>query len=183
MRVSLPTLSFMVRTSLAAAAALAATGSSAAPPDHESWRCNVPYGQFDALNAGIWDKTTTVTGELIFKNANSGPRWASTAAVGFTDSARDADGCQCNGLRIEARDEKPGKLLLIMTVDGEERAVGWYGAGQPLRFKLTFNDAAGTVKLEAAGMQMTASPASMVRNQMHLSCSSAAVSFRNLDPE
>lgn len=180
---SLPTPSLMFRASLFAAAALAATGSSAGPPDHESWRCNTEYGQYDALDAGVWDKTTTVTGEVIFKNANPGPQWLPSAAVGFTDSARDAGGCQCNGLRVEARDEQPGKLLLIMTVDGEDRAVGWYAAGQPLRFKLTFNDAARTVKLEAAGMQMTARPASMTRNQMHLSCSSAAVSFRNLDPE
>jgi len=64
-----------------------------------------------------------------------------------------------------------------MRVDGEGRLLGTYPYGTPIPFKVTFDDANGTVTVESGKYRETAKAPQLWRSLMNMSCVGADVSF------
>ena len=166
------------------AALTTACASTAQAPDHETWRCDAPSGQFDDNELPIPEKATSISGRLLFHKPNVGSRWASTAKIGFTDSRIEDGDCHCNGIIAEAF---PAESIVryYMLVDGESTMMRVADYETAITFKLSMApDGRMTAQVgkhnPTIKTAMTPHPA---RNTLLMSCSGADASFLNIDAQ
>ena len=86
-----------------------------------------------------------------------------------------------NGLNAVINFSDPQTVELYMAVDGQPKLLGSVPVGEPVPFKLTYDDLAGTVTLEAASYRMTAKPVQMKRAHFDMKCFGTDVSFTDFE--
>jgi hypothetical protein len=176
-----------LRLALAAALALGAGCSSAsAQEDHETWRCDTDNGTYSANPLMIWDKTTSISGRISFHKAYFGPRWSSTAKIGFTDSKLADGNCHCNGIFVKAFSDDPNGVRYYMLVDGEVVQLNWGRKyDTPITFRISIDpQGVMTIRIGKEHLEIkTAALPHPQRDTLMMECSGADVSFFNVDPQ
>ena len=186
---SKPNIRSVIRLALAAAS-LAAVGFSSAhaqsqaqaeidaqAPPGEIWRCVAHNAFYAEREGGIFPTTTVISAKLVFHSIAPGPEWQPMASIHFMSVNADPDMSFGNGITAVVPNGKPDRIEVFMVVDGEARPFGSYPLGTPVPFKITFDDAKGTVTLESGKFAMTAKPAQLLRPHFDMKCSGADVSF------
>lgn len=169
---------------LGVAACLAfSTSCSAFAQDRETWRCDVPNGQYDANDMPIGDQTKVISGQINFHRADFGPEWLSIAKIGFKDSKLEDGDCHCNGLYVQAF-KKEQSVALALLVDGHPRESFPVGGtfDYPIPFKITI-DPNGLITLQVGKKVVqtdTAVLSHVERDTLMMSCSGGNVSFLNV---
>lgn len=175
---------------LAAAIALAAcsaapaqSNESIAPDAGDLFRCFAHRAFIKEQTVGIFPKTSSIRGTMNFHSVTPDEKWASGAKVVLTSLAVDPDGTSGNGILAAISKSDPDRIQVYVTIDGTERPLATYRIGEPVPFKVSFDDAQGTVTVESGAKVVTAKPERLLRPTMNLSCVGADVSFRDIDTQ
>ena len=149
----------------------------AKPEPGELWRCFAHQAYFKEEEAGIWPATKVVAGKMVFHAVTPDEQWVAGAELKFTSLANDPEKRHGNGISAIVRLGQPDRVEVYMTVDGRQQPLGEYPYGTPVPFKVTFDDANGTVAVESGKYSMTAKAPHLWRGLMNMSCVGANVSF------
>ena len=150
--------------------------SSCSAANAHSWQCHAPEGTFEDHDIPVAPNITQVTGEMMMRKANGLSQWHPTAKVAFEDLNFVGPGCHCNGIVATWHPEYPDSYEVTLAVDGKEESLGFVPYDKPVKFNLTFAWD-GALKLEVGKEVATGMSPRPVRNNLHLSCSTADVDF------
>jgi hypothetical protein len=152
----------------------------------QSWQCTTPYGTYHQNALTIPQGVHTLSGEIQFNKGEYGPKWIPAAYIGFTDSKLSAsDGCYCNGISGEMRDDNPGMVTLSLMANGQHTEITRAEVGKPIPFRVSVDDE-GTLSVEAGGGSPGMQSAPLVhpqRDTVGMFCSSGDFTFSNLRTE
>jgi hypothetical protein len=151
-------------------------------PDDDLWRCVARTDFYKDNPAFGSPETKAISGTIRFHRVTPG-EWPAQASVRFTSLAEDPETALANGIRASVYQDEPGRIYVLAVVDGEQQRIGWYPAGTPVPFKVTFDDSRGTVSIESGKFSLTAKPTSMLRSTTDMTCSGADVSFASFNSE
>ena len=174
-----------LRSKLALSAFLAmTTGCSFG---ERSWQCQAESGRYLPNRWPASPSIHTLSGRIQFNRGDfGGGDWNPIAHIAFTDSklpsGRD---CFCNGLRAEIFPSEPETVKFFMIFNGQESGIAQSPLGKPITFRLSVDDQ-GTMTAvvgKTNPVTQTAILAHPQRDTVHMSCSGADVSFRNLKME
>ncbi len=152
---------------------LVASGTAA---QAQTWQCHARSGAFAAHDVALPEGATQFSGEMMIRKASWRGKWYPTAKVVFTDRELATSECHCNGVIATWYPDHPESFLLSLSVDGAKVPLGFVPYDRPITFRLTFAYN-GSLKLEAAGKAVTGRSATLTRNNLHMSCSTANVDF------
>lgn len=142
----------------------------------QSWQCRAPAGTFADRDIAVPRAATQISGEMTIRKAKGPGKWYPTVKVGFTDLGLAASGCHCNGIVAAWHPATPGSFLISLSVDGKETPLGLVPDDKPVAFKLNFAWD-GALKLEVGDRVATGMSSTPIRDNLHLSCSTADVDF------
>ena len=142
----------------------------------QSWQCRAPEGTFADHDIDMPATATQFTGEMMIRKADGASGWRPTARVAFNDSGLAESGCHCNGIVATWYPENPDVVAIFLSVDGKQTPVAHVPYGKPVKFTLTFAWD-GALKLEVGDAVATGQSSTPVRNNLHMSCSTADVDF------
>jgi hypothetical protein len=142
----------------------------------QSWQCRAPEGTFADHDIEMPKNATQLTGEMMIRKAAGLSRWHPTARVAFNDTELADSGCHCNGVVATWYPENPDVFAVFLSVDGKQIPVGHVPYDKPVRFKLSFSWD-GALKLELGDVVETAQSATPIRDNLHMSCSTADADF------
>ncbi|MFA5964685.1 MAG: hypothetical protein WC804_11765 [Sphingomonas sp.] len=142
----------------------------------QSWQCRARAGTFDDRDIAVPRAATQLSGAMMIRKANAPGKWYPVAKVGFTDLSLAASGCHCNGIVAAWHPATPDSFLVSLSVDGKETPLGLVPYDKPVTFKLSFTWD-GALKLEVGNRVVTGMSSTPIRDNLHLSCSTADVDF------
>jgi len=142
----------------------------------QSWQCRAPEGAFDDHDIDVPRAATQFTGEMTISKRNGPSQWRPTARVGFTDLRLADSGCHCNGVVATWYPDYPHSFLVSLAVDGKEIPLGLVPDDKPVTFKLSFTWD-GALTLEVGNRVVTGQSSTPIRDNLHMSCSTADVDF------
>jgi len=164
----------LVASPLIVLCALLTTSCSGAAA--QSWQCRAPEGTYADHDIDMPKTATQFTGEMMIRKADGLSRWHPTARVAFNDSGLAASGCHCNGVVATWYPENPDVVAVFLSVDGKQTPVAHVPYDKPVKFTLTFAWD-GALKLEVGDAVATGQSSTPMRNNLHMSCSTADVDF------
>ena len=156
-----PNIRTSIQLALAAASVIAVGCSSAAAEEQtqaqkraqvqadaqpvELWRCVARNAFYAEREGGLFPTTTVISGKLMFHSVSHGSQWQPMASIYFMSVNADPDMSHGNGITAIVPNSEPDRIQLFMVVDGESRLLGSFPEGTPVPYKLSFDDAKGTV--------------------------------------
>ena len=150
--------------------------SSCSVATAQTWQCNAPEGTFAEHDIAVPRGTIEFSGEMMIRKANGLSQWNPTAKVAFTDPRLYASECHCNGVVATWQRENPDSFLISLSADGKETPLGPAPYDKPVIFKINFTWD-GVLTLEVGNRVVTSRVPSQMRDNLHLSCSTADVDF------
>jgi hypothetical protein len=159
---------------LLAVCALVSSACSAA--NAQSWQCHAPEGTYQDHDIDVPHAATEFTGEMMIHRAAGPGEWNPTARIAFNDVRLADSGCHCNGVVATWRPENPKFFLVSLAADGKETPLGLVPYDKPVKFKLSFSWD-GELTLEVGTRMVTGTSQTPIRNNLHMSCSTADVDF------
>jgi hypothetical protein len=150
----------------------------------ESWRCDAQDGGFAENEIPISGTTYAVTGQILFHNRDFTGSDIPSAHIAFTDSTTTPSGdhCFCKGVRAQIFPERPDIVTYYMVRNGKAVGMAESRLGIPITFKFMI-DKAGvmTAAIGKTNPQILSAKLTNPRRDMvHMTCSSADVSFLNV---
>lgn len=150
----------------------------------ESWRCDAQDGGFAENEIPISGTTYAVTGQILFRNRDFTGSDIPSAHIAFTDSATTPSGdhCFCKGVRAQIFPERPDIVTYYMVRNGKAVGMAESRLGIPITFKFMI-DKAGVMTAaigETNPQILSAKLTNPRRDMVHMTCSSAEVSFLNV---
>lgn len=146
----------------------------------EVWRCVAHPDFFREREGEAFPTTRTFIGKLIFHSAS--PTGNSTTGASIQFMGFEApDMKHGNGLTAVVRESDTATIELYMAVDGTATKFATVPISDPVPFRLSYDDAAGTVTLDAAGHRQIAKPAEMKRGHFDMKCAGSDVSFTDFE--
>ncbi|GAA0335956.1 hypothetical protein GCM10009087_53010 [Sphingomonas oligophenolica] len=158
---------------LALGALLSGTCSAATA---QSWQCHAPQGTYDERDIDVPRAATQFTGAMTIHKAPGPGQWNPTATIAFNDLGLADSGCHCNGIVATLYPDNPASFLVSLSADGKETPLGLVPYDKPVKFNLTFTWD-GKLRLEVGTGVVTGTSSTPLRNNLHLSCSTADVDF------
>lgn len=147
----------------------------------DPFRCIASSGYANQVEMGVRPSWAMASGTLVFHAAHPDCEChRATVSLLFTSASADPDKDHGNGLYAEIREEDPTHVHLWLMIDGEPQAFGDYDYGQPIPFKVAFDDAKGTMTMASGKFAATAKPAHLRRSTIYIPCLSADVSVVDL---
>lgn len=171
-----------LRHAMVALAALTFGCSPAFSEGREMWRCNVPNGHWDELVLPIDDRSTSITGRILFHRADPGAQWASSASIDFKQRGLPASQCNCSGLGAYVGNATDG-LQMQMRANGQTSPIGPATFETPIKFKISV-DPKGVMTVQIGDTNPQTRSVMLrrpERNILVMGCSGADVSFMDID--
>jgi hypothetical protein len=148
--------------------------------DHETYRCNTPYGHIDGAVFPSTNDFGTLYGKISFHMADIGPEWASMGKIVFHQrGAHYSDGdCSCDGVAVYAF-KNPDHVEFNLTSNGKDVPIAQSPYEKPISFKVTITpQGLMTVAIgKTNAIIKTVKLRHREHNTFEMSCSGADVSF------
>ena len=163
---------------LAIVAAIALGSASADAQSGGSWDCDADNGRFAENPQPLSSGAHVLSGQIRFDAGHLG-QWGPVAHIGFAERTADGRNCDCAGLLAMIYSQQPDIVTFYIEANGQKVGIAQAPLGRPITFRLSLDGAGGfTAQVGKTTPQVkTFKLRKPQRNTLHMSCSSAAVSF------
>jgi len=154
--------------------------ASASAQDHETWRCTAPNGHYDQNPIPISDKSTTISGRILFHKGFFAPAWNSLAKINIAQGG--GGDCHCSGVTAIAFPE-PGGVDYYMDGNGSQTLNSKRLFDVPITFVISI-DQNGIMTTQIGSKTPVKTSVRLFHpehNYLMLICSGADVSFLNIN--
>ena len=163
---------------LAIVAAIALGNAPADAQSGDSWDCDADNGRFAENPQPLSSGAHVLSGQIRFDAGHLG-EWGPVAHIGFAERTADGRNCDCAGLLAMIYSQQPDIVTFFIEANGQKVGIAQAPLGRPITFRLSLDGAGGfTAQVGKTTPQVKSFKLRKpLRNTMHMSCSSAAVSF------
>jgi len=175
-----------LRRVLPAFIAIASVGSSALAQSGGTFACDASGGSFQEFEMPVSRQAHSIRGRLFESRDFTGSDIPS-AHIAFGDSADPPDPghCRCKGIRAQIFPEEPDTVKFYMVSNGHAVGMAQGPVGTPITFAfLIGNDGVMTASIGRTNPRTRSAKLSNPRrDRVHVTCSSAEVTFLDLHME
>ena len=171
-----------VPTMMSALVAAALFAGPAHAQSGASWLCDAENGRFSENPQSLGGGPHVLSGRVQFQAGHTEGRWDPVAKIGFDNSATSSN-CDCAGLLATIYPSRPDIVTLFVIANGQKVGVAQAPLGRAITFRLSL-DGAGvfTARVGKTSPQVKTFKLRNPRlTTMHMSCSSAAVNFLEIE--
>lgn len=170
-----------VRPVLVALLAVASAGSPALGQNPGSWQCAADSGGYAENPQPISNGVRTLSGRILIERGLSDGQWDPIAKIGFS-TAGSGGNCRCMGVMARVHSSQPDIVTFYVVANGQEIGFAQGPVGRPLIFHLSI-DNAGVLTASIGKTTPTVKSIKLNNpwhNTLHMSCSTAVVTFLDL---
>ena len=170
-------LTFPVVLALTTACTSASAQDAAQTEAGELWHCFAHQAYYKENHAGLYPKSPSVSGKLVFHSVTPDEEWPSTADVEFTSLTLDPDVDHGIGVAAYVLPHRSDRIYVFAIIDGSKKLLGTYTYGTRIPYEIAFDDPTGTVRISSGQFHVEGRPEKLLRSSMYMKCVGSDVSF------
>jgi hypothetical protein len=176
-----------LRRFLPALLVIAGVGSSASAQSGGTFTCDASGGGEQEFETPVSRHAHVISGRILFESRDFTGSDIPSAHIAFGDSADPPDPghCRCKGIRAQIFPEEPDTVKFYMVSNGHAVGMAQGPVGTPITFAFAI-DGGGVMTAQIGRTNpriRSAKLSNPKRDRVHVTCSSAAVTFLDLHME